>query len=139
MACSVAWHTRKPVLFIAVTPDTPPAELMELTANAPAPQVVLPHARAGGQLDGRRALVRAHAIVTRAEGPFARSVIHETVDELSALYDHVLVQIPADFVPTLGGRRVDLLGPHDPRPTNAGSTIRAWAQPRRIGQPEADG
>ncbi len=143
MACSVAWHTRKPVLFIAVTPDTPPAELVEITANAPAPQVVLPQTRGDGRADRRRALVRAHAIVTRAEGPFARSVIHETVDELSAMYDYVLVQMPADFVPTLGGRRVDLLGPHQPRPTNAGtragSAIRAWAQPRSIRQPESDG
>src|SRR5260370_30998269 len=48
-----------------------------------------------------------------------------------------------DFLPTLGGRRVDLLGPHHPQPTNRGSgsgpTMRAWAQPRRLSQPEADG
>src|SRR4030088_1729050 len=41
LACSVAWHTRKPTLFIALTPDGPPAELLELTSNAPAAQVPL--------------------------------------------------------------------------------------------------
>jgi len=142
LACSVAWHTRKPTLFIAVTPDAPPAELVELTSNAPAAQVALPYVRSDHRSEGRPS-PRAHAIVTRAEGPFARSVIHETVDELSSVYDHVLVQMPAEFVPTLGGRRLDLLGPHQPRPTaagsNPGSTIRAWAQPLRPNQPESDG
>jgi NTE family protein len=87
--------------------------------------------------------VGAHAIVTQPEGPFARSVLHETIDELSSMYDHVLVQVPVDFIPTLGGRRMHLLGSHNPQPADGGrgpgSTIRAWAEPRRPNQPELDG
>src|SRR5713101_395704 len=143
LACSVAWHTRKPTLFIAVTPDGPPAELVELTSNAPSAQVPLPYSRQGRLSEGEQPPPRAHAIVTRPEGSFARAALHETVDELSSVYDHVLVQMPVDFLPTLGGRRVDLLRHHQQKPTNrgsgSGSTIRAWAQPRRLSQPESDG
>jgi NTE family protein len=143
LACSVAWHTRKSTLFIAVTPDGPPAELVQLTSNAPSAQVPLPYARPGRVSEGEQPPARAHAIVTRAEGSFARAALHETIDELSSVYDHVLVQMPVDFLPTLGGRRMDLLGPQHPHPTNRGSgsgaTIRGWVQPRRLSQPEADG
>src|SRR5207249_3537379 len=143
LACSVAWHTRKPTLFIALTPDGPPAELLELTSNAPAAQVPLPYSRQGRLAESEQPPPRAHATITRPEGSFARAALHETIDELSAVYDHVLVQMPVDFLPTLGGRRVDLLGPHQPQPTNRGSgsgpTLRAWAQPRRLSQPESDG
>src|SRR6266568_90605 len=47
LACSVAWHTRKSALFIALTPDGPPAELLQMTSNAPSAQVPLPYTRAG--------------------------------------------------------------------------------------------
>src|SRR5438270_5075192 len=139
LACSIAWHTRKRTLFIAMTPDVPPAELLELTGSAPAAHAPLPVDRLS---EGGRSSPRAHAIVTRPEGPFAQAVLHETLEELSSIYDHVLVQAPVDFVPTLGGRRMDLLGPHHPRPNavgGSGSAIRGWVEPRRMNTPEADG
>src|SRR5260370_8743886 len=93
--------------------------------------------------EGRRVPVGAHAIVARPEGPFARSVLHETIDELSSMYDHVLVQVPVDFIPTLGGRRMQLLGSHTPFPVGGGggpgSTIRPWAEPRPPNQPQLCG
>lgn len=142
LACSVAWHTRKPTLFIAVTAEGSPSELIELTRNGPA-EIPLPDVRQDSLTKGRRPSPRAHAILTRPEGPFARGALHDTVDELSSVYDHVLVQMPVDFLPPLGGKRMDLLGPHDPLPTNrgngSGSTLRAWAPPRRGNQPELDG
>ena len=143
LACSIAWHTRQPTVFVMVTSDAPPAELVELTNTAPPPQFSS-HGGHDRRSVGARPLPRAHTIVTRPEGPFAPAALHETVDELSSVYDHVLVQVPVDFVSTFEGRRLDLLGPGDPRPDNSddggpGSTIRAWAQPRRLGQPDLDG
>jgi NTE family protein len=143
LASSVAWHTRKPTLLIAVSPDGPPSELVELTSDAPPAHYPLAQARQEARSYGGRPLPRAAAILTRPEGPFVRAALHETVDELSAVYDHILVQAPGDFATALGGRRMDLLGAHDPQPaSDAGgpySAIRAWAQPRRLGQPDSDG
>jgi NTE family protein len=143
LACSVAWHTRKPTLFVAVGTEAPPAELADVTNHAPAPRVQLASSDGGRRAERRDLPARAHAIVTQPEGPFARSVLPETIDELSSIYEHVLVQAPLDFIPTLGGRRMHLLGAHTPQPASAGtspgSTIRAWANPRRPNQPEADG
>jgi NTE family protein len=143
LACSVAWHTRKPTLFVSVSPEASPAELLEITSRSPAPQVPMPGSGGGRLPEGRRLPVGAHAIVTQSEGPFARSVLHETIDELSAMYDHVLVQVPVDFISTLGGRRMQLLGSHTPQlaggGSGPGSTIRAWVEPKRPNQPELDG
>src|SRR5262249_47521015 len=40
LACSVAWHTRKPTLFIAVSPDLS-TELVDMTSDAPGPTLPL--------------------------------------------------------------------------------------------------
>jgi len=142
LACSVAWHTRQPTVFIAVTAEAPSLELLEVTGNRLAAQLPPHDLHDRGSPGGRPSPV-AHAILSRPEGRFSPAALHETIDELSAVYDHVVVQVPVDFVSTLGGRRIDLLGPGDPRPGSAVSvpcsTIRAWAQPKRLGQPDSDG
>jgi len=143
LACSVAWHTRKPTLFVAVIPETSPAELLEMTADAPSPRFPVSRANFGGTADGSHGSPRAHAIVAKPEGPFAPAALHETIDELSSVYDHVLVQVPGDFIATLGGRRMLLLDAWQPEPANGGSgpgsTIRGWVTPTRPNQPERDG
>ena len=143
LACSVAWHTRKRILFVAITPDPPPSELVEVTRSSPAAEVPLSVARYTSPREARRVSPRADAIVTTAEGAFGRSAIHETVDELTSFYDFVLVQAPADYAAMLGGRHVDLVGADKPRPASVtrgtGLTIRGWLQPRRVNPPEADG
>src|SRR5216683_6809799 len=71
LACSVAWHTRKSALFIAVTPAGPPAELLEMTSNAPSAQVPLPYNRAGRLSDSEQHPHGPNGFLTRPRGPFA--------------------------------------------------------------------
>jgi NTE family protein len=138
LACSVAWHTRKPTLHVSIWTEDIPEALLNVTRQVPSPPFpVHPH-----DSSNSRPPVGAHAIVTRAEGPFARSVLHETIEELSSIYDHVLVQTPLDFVQTLGGRAVLLLGGDTrvvPTDSNCDLTIRAWVEPRTPNHPEPDG
>jgi NTE family protein len=137
LACSVAWHTRKPTVFVAVT-RAPPEQLVDLTRDSPPPRTGAVALEAGSQP------IRAHALLTQSTGSFSAAVIHDTIEDLSARYDHVLVQVPADFdLPAATGRRVHLLGAHDPQPAHPGAapghTIRGWVTSRRPNHPERDG
>jgi NTE family protein len=142
LACSVAWHTRKSTLFVSVWPDEPPAELLNITGAVRTPELTNARVPLSVRSDGRRG-IGAAAIVTRAQGPFGRGVLHETIEELSSTYEHVLVQTPMDFVQTLGGRRLRLQDARTPTHpddgSSPGSTIRGWLEPLVPNHPERDG
>ena len=96
LACSVAWHTRRPTLLLVLEAEPAP-ELAALAGAAPSP--------AGAHSRKPRAYVQLAAPV----GSFAPDALDQTVDELHGAYDHVLVQIRAgESLPELTARRVRL-------------------------------
>jgi predicted acylesterase/phospholipase RssA len=127
LACSVAWHTRAPVLLVVVAGGDPPPELAELAASVPSPRVPFGSGAARALGDGP---VGADLLLTAPTGAFAPRLLTSTLEELASSYDHVLVQLPAAWpAPVADVRTVRLTGPAlqcagDERP---GHTIIAWA------------
>jgi NTE family protein len=144
LACSVAWHARVPTLFVGVLLDSAPPELAEATADAPRPRLHGSGLVRGGLTDPHRLPPRAHALLVQPHGAFAPGTLPDTLEELSSVYEHVLVQVPNTLALHLvTSRRIHLLGPHHPQPSDdgvsPGSIVRGWTQPRRPNQPEVDG
>jgi NTE family protein len=130
LACSMAWHARRPVLFI-VHGDRPPEGLDALAAQSGA------DAEAAG-------LPRpcARVLSVRPEGEYAPEALSTTLDRLGHSYDHVLllstVGAAVTEAPGLAARTVRLAGPANEanRVAPAGNftgerrswhTLRAWA------------
>ena len=81
IACSVAWHTRSSTLLLVVGDDVP-AELSALATLPP------------GQIPARTAPARkgTHVMIAERKGSFAPVRLRETIDDLLASFDTVLVQ-----------------------------------------------
>jgi hypothetical protein len=90
LASSVAWHTSKPTVFIAVMPDGAPDELVELTSNAP-PAQFPPHARPAIARPPRTGV---HTLLTRTGGTVAPRAARDARRAAGGLR-HVLVGCPA--------------------------------------------
>ena len=91
LACSVAWHTRSPTLFVLCSDREPDPQLRELIESRPAPEAL------GGSTvpledgpDGSTA--GAVLLVSRPEGEFAPERIRGTIEDLRDRYGHVLIQ-----------------------------------------------
>ncbi len=140
LACSLAWHTRRPTLFLAVSDRPPAAELKELEDAGPRPVgswVGTPPTDAPGRPEAR-----AHLVLARPEGPFAPDNLPGLVENCRSHYHHVLVlvdgeatSLPATAQVRLTGRDSRLPGKGPERP---GHTVRGWVEAKRW-RPGSDG
>jgi NTE family protein len=144
LACSLAWHLRRPVLLLTVGGVGTDGELSRVAAgraNLHA-RYLAETERATGAADAESP--RATVVVTEPHGPFLTGGIRERLTELMRRYEHVLLQVPAGQEPPgldapvvrLERPRADDLRPADGRP---GLTIQAPAPGLGSGRLEADG
>jgi NTE family protein len=130
LACSIAWHTRRPTLFLLVTDRLPAPEQKALAAAAPGAET------AGAPGD------RAHLVLARPEGPFAPENLPHTVERFRGRYNHVLVQVDGEPGPLPATARVRLVGTDGRAPARGleqpGHTVRGWAEGLRP-RPGPDG
>jgi CRP-like cAMP-binding protein len=127
LACSVAWHSRKPTLLLVLCDAAPADELAALAGAS--------RDRATG------AASRAHLRLIQCS-PSAGDVA-PIVDELLKDYAHVLVQARVG-TPAFGGRRRIRLAPHSAR-SNAEAlepehpTLYAWGSGSGAQRPDLEG
>lgn len=103
VACSAAWHSRRPCLLLVVGEGRVCEDLVRLAepADLPFDRPHLPVGRARG------ATVR----LVHPTGAFSPSMLAATVAELSRSYALTLVQLPADWPEVPPARRTLRLGP----------------------------
>jgi NTE family protein len=94
LACSVAWHTRSPVLLVAVVEEA--VDAFEQLATLQQDEVF---ARPRGK-------ARAHVIGVAPSGRFGADALAGTVAELLRSWDYVFVQASDSVVATLEAARV---------------------------------
>ncbi|HEY7417332.1 MAG TPA: cyclic nucleotide-binding domain-containing protein, partial [Ktedonobacteraceae bacterium] len=93
LACSVAWHTRKPILLVLLAdPASLSDEIISLATFLPSPPSATAsdnHARlfnAPGPMQGK-----AHLMLAAPDGAFALPALAETLEGLCSQYAYVLV------------------------------------------------
>lgn len=120
LACSIAWHTRKPVLALIVDDERTEAlrQLGRRATSAGVPQ----------HIDEAGAPARGVLSVVGPVGRYAPDMLPATIEDLRNRYGHVVVQIPEGQAAALDGRRpVYLL---DARATDAAGSLpaRVWVR-----------
>jgi NTE family protein len=145
LACSVAWHTRRPTILVALTEGTVSTPLAGLATAVPA-------ARTVGGSSGAHLMVLGATVA-------GLEALPATLAELCRQYDHVLVAGPSEVteLPDLIGatgpsgtershraaHRVVMAGTQPPPGTPAGGrpghTICGWTGAGRWARPDADG
>ncbi len=132
LACSVAWHTRKPTLLMLFA-DEMPEELARLSAESGGPQARALEDLKGLTNSAASALNgRASAMLVRPSDGFTPQMVAMAAEDLSRIYEHVLIQLPPGALPATEERSaVGLAGLHDPVPqeerSHARLVLRAWA------------
>jgi NTE family protein len=144
LACSLAWHLRRPVLLLAVAGGDASYDLRRVASDPANLQARLLAERERGGRSAEAPLPRASVVVSKPDGPFLTGGIHERLTELTRCYEHVLVQVPAaQEPPGLEAPVIRLEGAAstDSRPAEGrpGHTIRACSAGHRTGRPESDG
>jgi NTE family protein len=151
LACSVAWHTRRPTLLVVIVAGPLATELAALGESAPGPRIAQSREGgvgafpiAAGEVPGRGAEGRAHLTLLATGDELPAPRLEATLAELTRDYDHVLVQIAGGNTPSLQrAGAVRLLGPHASRPEHTGDrprfTLRAWADGAGLARPDAEG
>jgi NTE family protein len=144
LACSLAWHLRRPVLLLAIAATDASRDLRRIASDPANLHARLLAERERGERAAEAPLPRAAVVVTEPDGPFLTGGIQERLTELTRCYEHVLVQVPAGHealgleAPVIrleGGTSTDSR-PADERP---GHTIRAWSAGHRDGHPDSEG
>lgn len=142
LACSLAWHCRRPVLHVILDEHLPEGELTALATS---------EANLGarfrvemGFFDGEGLPPRATLVIASPRGPFVGEGLPERLRELTRSYQHVLVQVPAGADPAdLNVRRIRLASPSGECPAPAGArpghTIAGWTQAPGAGRPGPGG
>lgn len=101
LACSLAWHTRRPILHLLI--DNGRARADELVALArDLPEDTLPAPPPGGG-------ARADLVCVPPAGRYAPDALEHTVELLSERYDQILLQLPETAPPLSGPARSLLL------------------------------
>ncbi len=119
LACSVAWHARRPVLHLVLTAK-PTDDLAALSRSQGISAAELVH---GSVVPLRRAVL----LVVPPEGAFGPAALPETLARLTQRYDYVIVQAPDAFPPELAERTMTLAGDEgEIRPGRPGHTMKAW-------------
>lgn len=146
LACSLAWHIRSPVLLLVLAdPSSAPEALRQLACGAAlSPAATWVPNGATHTLPQQPLPPRAHLLLAAPEGAFAPSALGVTLETLSSHYDYVLVQAPAEVMPSaLFERSLHLIGRATPHARHAdmpsGYTLRAWSAPQRGNRPDEDG
>ena len=116
LACSVAWHTRSPVLLLALV-DGAIEELDALTTLHK------------DDVFGRpRGEPRAHVLAAAPADRFGADALAGTAAELLQSWDYVLVQAPGGLLATLEATRVARLARAPSQPAGSGDyVIEGWA------------
>lgn len=141
LACSIAWHSRRPVLMLVLS-DRPSPELALFQAGAgSSPR--LTGADLGTTRNGASE-ARAHLVFAEPAGPFAAENLAAALEEVCAHYPYVLAQVEGEPpVPLAAASQVHLIGTKgfSPAPANArlGHAVCAWVESARQPRPGADG
>jgi NTE family protein len=121
LAGSVAWHTRKPTVYVRVASSEPPGLLARLGRRIDSNDDLQPPERPD---DGAKVLL---ASTERAFGAEQRG---QTIQRLQEIYDHVLIEYVDHAPPEAGGRTIRLISPSEttPRltPGERWNAIQAW-------------
>lgn len=118
LASSVAWHSRRPTLYIRCADDEPNPQLQQLAVQ-----------------QGDEGL---SVILTRPKGEFSPEHIRQTIDEFDDRFAFILLEVQnANLFPSIEATTVTLAGP-DTAPLQSGGTpimLRGWMEPTsaRIG------
>jgi NTE family protein len=147
LACSLAWHTRSPILLLVLAEPSTAPEPLRLLAAEPGPGALsafLPpwFSPTLAQPD---LPPRAHLLLSAPQGAFAPLALEGTLEALSNHYEYVLVQgAEQDMPATLFQRSMRLSGMQAPRARagadlSPGHSLRAWATPQRGNRPDDDG
>jgi NTE family protein len=150
LACSVAWHTRTSTLLLVLTSGPPPPELVELAdahGGQPVPEGTTLSSMVVGALAEAACPVEpcAHLVLATPTGAFAPGALAVTLEDLSEIYDQVLLQVTGDLSTSMLRirERVRLGGPTTPPAPGAGRTpvctVRGWTAPGSPPCPGADG
>ena len=135
LACSIAWHTRRPVLTLVLSDRPHPALEQLATVGVESALRSRPPVERG-TMDAR-----ADLMLATATGAFAPHALAGTVDDLCAAYDHVLLQYDGAPPPLKAIRSVRLVSTDGdvgvaPR---AGHSVRAWTGGRTEPWPDRQG
>ncbi len=100
LACSVAWHSRLPTLYVRVDRNPPPEILSRLIESRTSPDF-----SDSGKVVSNRSTSRemrsgiAECLIVEPEGPFDAVNIEQSIRRLRDKYDHVLVEYQNEPVP----------------------------------------
>jgi NTE family protein len=144
LACSLAWHLRRPVLLLALARPWANGHLQRVASDPANLQARFLAEKEWGERGGEAPLPRATVVVSEPDGPFLAGGIRERITELLGYYEHVLVQLPVGHealeveapVTRIEGAAGSSSRPADGRP---GHTIRASSAGNGYGRPDADG
>jgi CRP-like cAMP-binding protein len=142
LACSLAWHFRRPVLHLVLDEDPREGELTALAKSAPNLE-----ARFRIELKVRGAKPapsRATVVVTSPHGPFIGASLRQRLTELTHSYHHVLLEVPAGARPgDLDFPTIELAAQTHSVPAGGsvapGHTILGWDIPPGSERPERSG
>jgi NTE family protein len=135
LACSIAWHTRKPILLVLLAdPASLSDEIISLATLLPSPPLATASENHARMLNAvRPAQKKAHLLLAVPGGAFSPPTLTETLEGLCSQYAYVLVQTaetrllpfqPARSIQLSGSRKPSLAEGKNLRP---GHVIRAWA------------
>lgn len=130
LACSLAWHTRGPVLHLLIA-DAASADLVALGE------------RRGVPSGSAEPSPGAYLLVAEPSGEFEPALLTATLHHLCQRFDHVLVQIPAGSPPGHDAHTVYLRSSQEPDAgvtgAEPGHTLRGWSAAPATGRPDRDG
>ncbi|CAN5498203.1 hypothetical protein BH23CHL2_BH23CHL2_06570 [soil metagenome] len=143
LACSVAWHIRRPTLFLICSDREPDPELQAFLDARQAPEAT------GGSSSSLEDASDdtppgAVVLVTRPENDFSPERIRRTIEDLCDRYAHVLIEM-SDPTPLteIQAKRVTLIGPEGqftrPDSGNDSYALQGWSEPTRVVGPGTDG
>lgn len=143
LACSVAWHNRRPTLFLVCSDHEPDPELQAFLDARPAPEAT---GGANSSLEDASDDTPPGAVllVTRPENDFSPERIRGTIEDLCDRYAHVLIEMsdPAPLT-EIQGKRVTLIGPEGqftrPESDSGSYALQGWSEPTRVVGPGTSG
>lgn len=148
LACSVAWHSRGPTLHLILSEDAPPVEVADIASAAAAPLHFEHDFGAISEGAFERGApspdARAHMLLAPPTRAFAAEAIAVTLDDLCEVYDHILLQVPANLpLPHLHVPTLNLAGMRERPPTPIRwpecHTVQAWSHANTPGRPNREG
>ena len=144
LACSLAWHTRSPILLLLVADPFTIAEGLNGLERLPA-ELPLSAGESRGFKSGLPMEARAYLMVVAPSAVSKPSTLIETLETLCSQFAHVLVQVVGQLLPSvLAARSLKLTGLHgrtlsEETPLHPQYTLRAWSGSSKSSRPDPDG